>query len=363
MGDVVVTRRLLETDEDVRALGVAPDRVLFSAEHDEILRGHTADVYFVKTLQVLRAEGKADTPVVAEVFPRGEGLLGGVEEALRLLEHRLPDLGPIEVWAMDEGERFGPKEVVMRIAGPYGAFGVYETAILGLLAQSSGWATAARRVVEAAGGRPVSCFGARHVHPAVAPVMERAALLGGASGAACILGAKLFGREPVGTVPHALMLILGDTVEGALAYHRHMGPDSPRVVLVDTYKDEAEESLRVAAALQGALQGVRLDTPGERGGVTPDLVAEIRARLDQAGYPQVRIFVSGGLTPERVRELAAAGADAFGVGSYISAAPPIDMTLDLKVVDGRPVAKRGRIPGTTPNPRLRRRLPGRISET
>ncbi|MBE3598462.1 MAG: nicotinate phosphoribosyltransferase [Limnochordaceae bacterium] len=351
--------KFLESEADVKSLRVDPARPLFSAEHDEILAGHTADVYFVKTLQVLRAEGKADVPVVAEIFPRSEGMLAGVEEALRLLQNRPPELGAIEVWAMDEGEWFSPKEVVMRIAGPYSAFGVYETAILGILAQSSGWATAARRVVEAAGGKPVSSFGARHVHPAVAPVMERAALLAGASGAACILAAKLQGKEPVGTVPHALMLILGDTVSGALAYHRHTAPDSPRIILVDTYKDEAEESLRVAEVLGKALEGVRLDTPGERGGVTPDLVAEVRARLDQAGYRHVKILVSGGLTPERVQQLAAAGADAFGVGSYISSAPPLDMTLDLKMVEGKPVAKRGRIPGIQANPRLRLRIEGR----
>ena len=167
---------------------------------------------------------------------------------------------------------------------------------------------------------------------------------------------KLLGREPVGTMPHAMFLIIGDTVEGALAYDAVMPPDSPRTVLVDTFKDEAEESLRVAAALKERLQGVRLDTPGERGGVTAGLVAEVRARLDQAGFHHVQILVSGGLNPERIAELSAAGADAFGVGSYISGAPPIDMTMDLKEVDGRPVAKRGRIPGRTPAPRLVRML-------
>ncbi|HEY8486758.1 MAG TPA: nicotinate phosphoribosyltransferase [Limnochordales bacterium] len=349
---------LLRDEEGVGRLRPDPARPLFSATHEEVLLGHTTDVYFVKTQQVLRRVGKADTLVVAEVFPRGEGLLAGVEEALRLLANRPPELGPVEVWALDEGEPFAAREVVLRIHGPYSAFGIYETAILGILAHSSGWATAARRIVEAAGGKPVSSFGARHVHPAVAPVMERAALIGGAAGAACVLGAKLLGREPVGTVPHALMLILGDTVEGALAYHRHAGPGSPRIILVDTFKDEAEESLRVAQALGEALEGIRLDTPGERGGVTPELVREVRARLDQAGYRHVRIFVSGGLTPEKVRALAEAGADAFGVGSYISSAAPIDMTMDIKEVAGRPVAKRGRIPGITPNPRLRRRLPG-----
>ena len=122
-------------------------------------------------------------------------------------------------------------------------------------------------------------------------------------------------------------------------------PRRPRTILVDTFKDEAEESLRVAEALGDALQSIRLDTPGERGGVTPGLVREVRARLDQAGFHFVRILVSGGLNPDRIRELAAAGADSFGVGSFISGARPIDMTMDIKEVAGKPLAKRGRIPG------------------
>src|SRR5690606_9533113 len=236
--------------------------------------------------------------------------------------------------------------------GPYGRFGMYETALLGILASASGWATAAREAKQAAGDKPVICFGARHVHPAVAPVMERAAMIGGADGAACILGAKLLGRTPVGTMPHALFLIVGDSVAAALAYDEVMPPEEPRTVLVDTFKDEVEESLRIAEVLGNKLEAVRLDTPGERGGVTPELVAELRARLDLAGFNHVRIMVSGGLDPERIRLLAAAGADIFGVGSFISRAAPIDMTMDLKEVDGRPVAKRGRIPGRTPNERL-----------
>ncbi|TDA68895.1 MAG: nicotinate phosphoribosyltransferase [Clostridia bacterium] len=339
----------LSTLEQVRRLTVAPDRPFYSATHLEIRQGATSDIYFVRTQEILEQKGLAATPVVAEIFPRAAGIMAGVPEVKNLLAGR-----PVEIWSLPEGKPFSPREVVMRLAGPYREFGRYETVILGLLASSSGWATAARRVKEAAGDLPVYCFGARHVHPAVAPVMERAALVGGADGASCILAAKLAGREPTGTVPHAVFLILGDTVEAALAYDELMPPEAPRLILIDTFKDEAEEALRVARALGKNLYGVRLDTPGERGGVTPELVREVRARLDQAGFTWVKIFVSGGLTPERVTALTGAGADAFGVGSFISGASPIDMTMDIKEVNGQPVAKRGRIPGLIPNPRLRR---------
>lgn len=328
------------TLKEAKELSVSPQRRLFSASEAEIIKGLTSDVYFVKTREVLEEMSLHETHVVAEVFARNSGVFAGTLECANLLR----DL-PIEVWSLPEGAEFAEKQVVMRISGPYGDFGIYETAILGILASSCAWASASRECKDAAVDKPMYCFGARHVHPAVAPVMERAAIIGGADGCACILGARLAGRIPVGTMPHALFLIVGDTLEGALAYDRAMPPDDPRTVLIDTFKDEAEEALRVAEALGSRFAAVRLDTPSERGGVTPDLVKEVRFRLDLAGRSDVKIFVSGGLTPERIRLLSSAGAHAFGVGSYISGAKPIDMTMDIKQVSGRPVAKRGRLPG------------------
>lgn len=327
---------------------ISKDRILFSADHSEIISGATTDVYFVKSHEILKDLNKENTEVVVEIFPRKAGVFCGLPEVLNLLK----DTG-VEVWSLPEGAEFERKEVIMRIKGSYGEFGIYETAILGIFASSCGWATAAREVKKVIGpdGQAL-VFGARHVHPAVAPVMERSALIGGIDGASCILGAKLAGKEPKGTVPHAIFLIVGDTVEVAKAYDRVMPPDAVRLVLVDTFKDEAEETLRVAEALGKKLQGIRLDTPSERGGVTPELVKEIRARLDMGGHNHVQIFVSGGLDPERIKTLKEAGADAFGVGSYISGARAIDMTMDIKEIEGKPVAKRGRIPGVTINPRL-----------
>ncbi|HEX9244851.1 MAG TPA: nicotinate phosphoribosyltransferase [bacterium] len=345
-----MTRELppLSSIEDVRRYVVDSKNRLHSASHREILAGLTTDIYFVRTLEILRSLGLADIPVAAEIFPGRDGICAGVEEVRYLLR----DSGA-KIQSLAEGERFSAREVVMRIEGPYARFGMFETVLLGMLAQPSGWATAAREVVAAAGEKPAYVFGARHVHPAVAPVMERSALIGGMRGAACILGAKLAGQEPVGTMPHAFILIVGDTVRAAIAYHERMPAGVPRLVLVDTFTDEAVEALRVAEALGPKLDAIRLDTPRERGSVTPDLVREVRARLTLAGHGNVQIFVSGGLTLERIQALSEAGADAFGVGSYVSAAPPIDMTMDLREISGRPIAKRGRTPGRTPTTRLR----------
>ncbi len=336
--------------KDVSRLSVDEDR-LFSATHEEILQGETTDIYFVKTRDVLDHGQLLDTPVVAEIFTRKKGVFAGLSEMLFLLKDRKD----IEIEALSEGEEFEPREVLVRISGPYGSFGMLETVYLGMLASSTAWATAARECVLAAAGKPVLCFGARHVHPSVAPVMERVAVkVGGCHAASCILGAKLAGMEPSGTVPHAAILIAGDTLKLARLYDETMAPAEPRFVLVDTFKDETEEALRLAHALGGRLSGVRLDTPGERGGVTPELVRELRWRLDCVGFSDVSIIASGGITPDRIRLLSEAGVDSFGVGSYISNPDSRDMTMDIKMINGSPIAKRGRLPGLQDNPRLKR---------
>ena len=318
-----------------------------------IVSGKTADIYFINARRILEKEG-INPIVTMEVFPSRSGILCGMREVKALLSRVLP-FGS-EVWGLSEGEEMGEKEVVLRIRGPYQSFGIYETAIIGTLAHESGWATEARACVAAAGGIPVIHFGARHVHPDVSPRLEYAAIIGGCKGCATPAGAQLAGITPSGTIPHALILCIGDTVKATEAFDQHIDPTVKRIALVDTFKDEAEESLRVAHALGKRLWGVRLDTPAERGRVTPDLVKEVRARLDQAGFNHVRIVVSGGIDPERIRLFREKNApvDAFGVGSAISSAPPIDFTADIKEIEGKAVAKRGRIPGITPNPRLKR---------
>jgi nicotinate phosphoribosyltransferase len=346
----------MTTEETIANRAIRPPRFLPAAD---VLAGDTADVYFERARRILAAEG-LDPVVTMEIFAREEAVLCGAEEAhayLRAIlggsENHAADPTPL-VESLHDGDAIGPKEVVLRITARYSSFGLYETAILGILSQSTGWATAARRIVDAAAPIPVIGFGARHVPPSVADQIDYASVVGGCVGASTPAGARLAGLAPTGTMPHALIIIFGDTVRAAEAFDRHIDPDVPRIVLVDTFKDEAEESLRVADALGDRLWGVRLDTPSERGRVTADLVKEVRARLDQAGHGTVRIVVSGGLDLDRIAYFKESEApiDSFAVGSAISDASPIDFTGDLKEIDGRPVAKRGRIPGRTDNPRL-----------
>jgi nicotinate phosphoribosyltransferase len=335
--------------KQVTATSPSPDLVAYYA-------GPASDIYFQRAHDTLAAAG-VDAVVAVDFFSSGPGIACGVAEAIGLLGSVLQPQQGDEVWAIKEGAPMDDRETVLRVRAPYSRFGVFETALLGMMSSCSGWATAAHEIVQAAAGKRVISFGARHVHPLIGPVMEYAAVVGGCAGCATPLGAQLAGlNEPSGTMPHAMILVFGDTVTAARAFDAYMPEDVLRIVLVDTFKDEAEESLRVAEALGERLRGVRLDTPKERGHVTIDLVKEVRARLDQAGHQHVGIYVSGGLDAERIRAFEAAHApvDSYGVGMAISSAPPIAFTADIKEIEGKPIAKRGRIPGPAQNPRLTR---------
>ena len=143
--------------------------------------GPAADVYFQRAVKTLEGAG-LDPVVVVDFFPDRAGILCGVNEARDLLCEALA--GEDQLWALADGDAMAAKEVVMRVRAPYSHFGVYETALLGMLASCSGWASRAREVVDAAGGKRVISFGARHVHPLVGPVMEYAAIVGGCAGCA-----------------------------------------------------------------------------------------------------------------------------------------------------------------------------------
>ncbi len=322
----------------------APRRFWIATE-DEIRSGAVADVYFTHTLAVLGASGR-DADVVAEVrvkrLPGGaaRAVLCGVGEVLALLE----GLSGLDVDGLPEGAWFGPEEPVLVLRGRYGAFAAHETAILGLLCQASGIATAAARCRVAAAGKTLLSFGARRQHPALAPMIERAAWIGGADGVSARLGADLLGIRATGTMPHALVLVIGDTALAARLFDATVPDDVQRVVLVDTFHDEAHEAVRVAAALGPRLAAVRLDTPGSRRGDFREILRDVRWELDLRGHAHVKIVASGGLDEDDLRTLSDV-ADGFGVGSAISRAPHVDFGLDLVEVAGRPLAKRGKRSG------------------
>ncbi len=322
------------------------------ASEEEIKTGKTTDVYFVRTKEILQAKGLAKLRVVMEAtasgLPNGWhwAVLCGIDEVTYLFGGL-----PVDVYSMDEGTIFKPRDIngirvpVFTIEGSYGEFCELETPLLGLICQASGIATKAARVRKAAQDKFVISFGIRRVHPGLSRMIDRAAYIGGLDGVSSLSGADTIGKKPVGTMPHALIMAFGDQVKAWKAFDEVMPEDVPRIALVDTYYDEKTEAIMAANALKGRLHGVRLDTPTSRRGDFLELIREVRWELDIRGYRDVKIYVSGGLDEESIEKLSRAGADGFGVGTSISNAPTIDFALDIVEKEGRPEAKRGKLGG------------------
>ena len=224
-------------------MGKMPERPFHTASDADIKCGHVSDVYFSRTVQILEARGDRRR-VKAEVYAKSLpddwswGVLAGVEEVAGLLEGL-----PVDAWAMDEGTVFAAYQPVLTLEGTYVDWAPYETALLGLLCQASGVATKAARCRKAAGERQVISFGARRMHPALAPMIERNAFIGGCDGVAVTKSAELIDADPMGTIPHSLVLMMGDTVEALRAFHEVIDAKVRRVALIDTLQDEKFEAV------------------------------------------------------------------------------------------------------------------------
>src|ERR1700733_14049714 len=315
------------------------DPAIFRLPIDRIREGYYSDAYFVYTKELLEAEGHHPR-VTMQVFQKQDSVLGGIDEAIAVLKlcsgreedgAWIPAWNELEVHALREGDQIAPRETVMTIEGNYSLFAHLETVYLGVMARRSLVMRNVLQVVEAARGKQIFYFPARHDHWLVQP----------GDGGGPVKAATVFADR----------------------YHDEMNI----TVLVDFENDSVRTALEVAEALGPKLWGVRLDTSedlvdralfDEMGGfkptgVTPRRVEKVRGALDGAGYPHVRIVASGGFTAERIREFEAGGVpvDAYGVGSSLIRGDN-DFTADVVLVNGRPCAKEGR--RYSPNPRLER---------
>jgi len=353
------------------------DPSVFRLPVEKIRDGYYTDAYFNFTKRLLEERGMHPR-VTMQVFQKHRSVLGGIDEAIAVLKlcsgRRLPDgswqngWDELEVWALHEGDEIEPWETVLLIEGDYALFAHLETVYLGCLARRTLIMRNVREVVEAARGKPILYFPARHDHWLVQTGDGWAAHIAGALGVSTDAQASWWGGRGVGTVPHALIAAFGgDTVAAAHAFADRYADEMNVVVLVDFHNDCCRTAVEVANALGEKLWGVRLDTSGtmvdrclwdEMGefdprGVNPRLVEKVRAALDRAGHERVKIVVSGGFNAERIRQFEELGvpADAYGVGSALLRGEN-DFTADVVRVDGRPCGKVGR--RYKPNPRLER---------
>jgi nicotinate phosphoribosyltransferase len=357
--------------------------------------GWYTDRYFIRTARTL-AHAERDPVVTMQVFAKQPGVVAGVYEAVRMLETQLAahptgrrrySIHDFTIDTLMDGDEVTPYETAMHITGPYVAFAHLETDYLGVLARRSLVATNVRRVMIAANGKPVIFMGARHDDWRVQTPDGYAARVGGAGSVSSDAGGAWWGASGVGTMPHAMIAAFdGDVVAATLAFARYCQANEPEVrvmSLVDYNNDVITDSLAVARAMRdqfgpGSLSGVRVDTserlvdrtiaqeaaqlPREMvAGVNPILIRRLRSALDDEGFQDVGIIVSGGFTPAKIRRFEEAGVptSGYGVGSSLlghndgdvdGLVNRFDFTADIVKVDGRLESKEGR--GFKPNERL-----------
>lgn len=357
------------------------DPATFNLPVEKMRSGYYSDTYFNRVREIL--ERDAHHPrVLMQVFNKKHAVLCGMDEAiaiLRLCSGRRAANGSwedgwpqLDVRALHDGDRISPYETVLTIEGDYALFAHLETDYLGVLARRTKVATNTSAVVAAANGKNVLFFPARFDHHLMQTGDGYAAYVSGALGVSTDAQAEWWGSRGIGTVPHGLIAAYGgDTVLAVHKFAEHIDPSINVIALVDFDNDCVATSLALAAKLGRRLWGVRIDTAetlvdkslwNEMGtfnptGVNPKLVLNVRRALDGAGYPWVKIIVSGGFTVEKIRQFEGQEipVDAYAVGSALFEGT-FDFTADIALADrggamvechkvGRPYR---------PNPRLER---------
>lgn len=297
------------------------------------------DRYELTMLDAALHAGIAERPSVFEVFarqlPAGRryGVVAGLGRLVRALERfRFDDdtLGWLddanvvrpatltwlagyrfrgELTAYREGELYVPDSPVLTVSAPFAHGVVLETLVLSVLNHDSAIASAAARIVTAAGGRGLLEFGSRRAHEEAAVAAARAAHLVGFDSTSNLAAGARHGVPTVGTTAHAFVLLHDDERTAFTAQVEAVGTDT--VLLVDTF--DLTRGIELALEVAGpGLGGIRIDSG--------DLAAEAHAareRLDAAGATGARIVVSGDLDEHRIAALAGAPIDAYGVGTRL----------------------------------------------
>lgn len=245
------------------------------------------------------------------------------------------------VWGYPEGELYFPQSPVVVVEGTFAEAVVLETLFLSILNHDSAIASAAARMVGAAGGRPCIEMGSRRTHEWSAVAAARAAYVAGFATTSNLEAGRRHGIPTAGTSAHSFTLLHDSERDAFTAQVRALG--SGTTLLVDTY--DIAEAVRVAVDVAGAgLGAVRLDS-----GDLPSLARQVRTQLDDLGATETRIVVTSDLDEHAIATLAAAPVDGYGVGTSLvtgSGAPTSGFVYKLVAREGDdggdlvPVAKK-----------------------
>lgn len=340
---------------------------------ERVADGWFSAVYFLKTREIVK-EFKKDNVVTMQFFQKEDAILSGTDEVIALLQTFAEDPSSLEIHSLKDGDVISPYETVLTVTGAYQNFGFLEGVIDGILARRTSVATNVYNVVKAAGisdkKKSVIFMGDRDDHFQMQAGDGYSAYIGGASAQATHAMNEWWGLKGMGTMPHALIQLFdGDLVAACRAYIQKF-PDDELVALVDYNNNVIEDALRVAREFGDKLKCVRVDTSKtmidqyfldntdvlgtyDPRGVCAELIFALRKALDDEGYHNVKICVSGGFTKERIMDFEKRNVpvDLYGVGGSLLRVN-IGFTGDNVILNGKNQAKFGR--KYRPNPRLER---------
>ncbi|WP_017726542.1 nicotinate phosphoribosyltransferase [Halalkalibacterium ligniniphilum] len=338
---------------------------------ERIREGWFSAVYFLKTRKIVETF-KKDNIVTMQFFQKEEAILCGTDEVIALIKTFAKNPEELEIRSLKDGDKIKPYESVLTITGPYQNFGFLEGIIDGIFARRTSVATNVYNVVKAARlsgkQKPIIFMGDRDDHFTQQSGDGYASYIGGSTAQATHAMNEWWGKEGMGTMPHALIqLFQGDVVAATHAY-REMYPEDDLMTLVDYNNDVITDSLKVAREFGEDLKGVRVDTsrtmvdqyfcrqPEVMGdfdprGANPTLLFALREALDAEGFHHVKIIATGGFNAERIAEYEKKGVpvDIYGVGSSLLKIH-IGFTGDNVLLNGEHEAKAGR--RYRENPRL-----------
>ncbi|MDR1698097.1 MAG: nicotinate phosphoribosyltransferase [Erysipelotrichaceae bacterium] len=323
--------------------------------------------YFLKS-QAIVAKHLPGNIVTMQFFQRANNaMLCGIDEVLSLIKTYAIKPLELEIYALHDGDIIKNQEPVLLIKGKYENFGFLESIIDGILSRRTAVATNTRRILRAAAPIPVFSMADRQDDPLTQRGDGYASYVAGIRKFSTDEQGALMGIKGMGTMPHALIQVCGgDVIKAAKLYHETY-PKEAVTALVDYHNDVINDTLSLARALKGHLGAVRIDTSislidayferinevkPENYGVSPKLIKALRSVLDEAGFLEVKIIVSSGFSPTKIRQFKKLGVpvDLYGVGSYIIKNSTSSFTGDLVMLNGRNEAKVGR--KLMPNKRL-----------
>ena len=229
--------------------------------------------------------------------------------------------------AYQEGDLYFPGSPILTVSGTLGECCLLETLILSVLNHDSAIASAAARMVVAAGDRPLIEMGSRRTHEQAAIACARAAYLAGFASTSNLAAGHAFGVPTVGTAAHAFTLSHRTERAAFASQVAALGPQT--TLLVDTF--DTQQGIRTAVEVAGpGLGAIRLDS-----GDLDIEATSARRLLDSLGATKTRITVTSDLDEYVIAALSHAPIDGYGVGTRLvtgSGHPTASMVYKLVAV-------------------------------